>query len=308
MIEWFSTNEGFIQGALVASLLAVSVQVALRAGVLSFASIGFYGVGAYGVGYLMTVRAWGLVPSVAVILVLTLVLGLALSLVLARLRALYLAMATIAFVLLVQIMALAWDSVTGGPVGMFGIPPAMGTGSVALILVAVLAVSAATQRGAVGRAYKLLRQDEPLAGALGINVRRTHRIAFVWSSVLGALAGICQANLLTVFTPDNLGFSVIVSALTALVVGGIWHWFGPLLGAALFAWLPVWFAFIGEWRGVAEGVLTLLVLIFMPSGLAGVLALVGGRIRSSLSSASTGGGQSGGRRQDVPIGQTEVTR
>jgi branched-chain amino acid transport system permease protein len=270
MMEWFSSNEGYVQGVLVTALLAVSVQAALRAGVLSFASVGFYGVGAYGVGYLTTVRAWGVLPSFGLLLILTVSIAFVLALILSRLRALYLAMATMAFVLLIQIAALAWDSVTGGPIGMFGIPPELGTGSVTLILIAALAVSAFTQRGVTGRSFKLLRQDEALASALGVDVRRSHRIAFVWSAALGTTAGVCQANLLTVFTPENLGFPVIVSALTVLVVGGTWHWFGPVIGAALFAWLPLWFAFIGEWRGLAEGLITVVVLIFLPAGIAGL--------------------------------------
>jgi len=68
MIDWFGMNEGYIQGALVATLLAASVQAALRAGVLSFAGAGFYGVGAYGFGYLTTVRGWGTFAAIAAVL------------------------------------------------------------------------------------------------------------------------------------------------------------------------------------------------------------------------------------------------
>ena len=52
--SWFSSNEGLIQNALIAALLAYSIQVALRAGVFSFSGIGFYGIAAYAVGYLLT--------------------------------------------------------------------------------------------------------------------------------------------------------------------------------------------------------------------------------------------------------------
>ncbi|SNQ50595.1 putative Branched-chain amino acid transport system permease protein LivM (TC 3.A.1.4.1) [Frankia canadensis] len=318
MIDWFSGNEGYIQGALVAALLAASVQVALRAGVLSFASVGFYGVGAYGTGYLTATQGWGTAPAATVVVIITMVLSWLLALVLARLRALYLAMATIAFVLLVQIGALAWDSVTGGPLGLFGIPPALGTGGVALILAGVLAVNALTQRGAVGRRLLLLRKDEALASALGVNVRHQHQIAFVWSAVLGSLAGISQASLLTVFTPENLGFSVMVSALTALVVGGTWHWSGPLIGGVVFSWfLSAYLGFASDYRGVVEGALTVVVLVFLPKGLAGLFELLDpGRLRRAAAgptggpggvSAGVPGGASTGQDRPVPAQEMGVS-
>lgn len=286
MIEWFSLNEGYIQGALVATLLAASVQAALRAGVLSFAGAGFYGVGAYGFGYLTTVHGWGTFAAILVLLAATAVLSWVLALILARLRALYLAMATIAFVLLVHIAALSWDTVTGGPIGMYGIPPVLSTVSVALIVVAVLVVNAVSQHGARGRRLLVLRLDEPLAGALGNDVRRAHRVAFVWSSVIGTVAGFCQVTLLTVFTPENVGFPVVVSALTALVVGGAWHWAGPFIGAVVFAFMPVYLGAIGEWRAIVEGVLTVIVLIHLPRGIAGALVTGAGWARSRHAGAS----------------------
>ncbi|MFI5426681.1 branched-chain amino acid ABC transporter permease [Aeromicrobium sp. UC242_57] len=275
-----SSNEGYIQGALVATLLAASVQVALRAGVLSFAGAGFYGVGAYGLGYLTTTQGWGTPAAMLVLLVGTVIASWLLALVLARLRALYLAMATIAFVLLVHIAALAWDGVTGGPIGMYGIPPVLSTGSVALIVLGILVINALSQRGARGRSLLALRLDEPLAGALGIDVRRAHRAAFVWSAVIGSVAGFCQVTLLTVFTPENVGFPVVVSALTALVVGGAWHWAGPFVGAVVFAWMPVYLGAIGEWRAIVEGVLTVIVLIYLPHGIVGTVSAMSDRARA----------------------------
>lgn len=271
VFQWFSNSEGFFQGALIATLMASSVQVALRAGVLSFASVGFYGIGAYGAGFLLTKGAWPILPVVLVILAGATIVAFLLALVLARLRALYLAMATLAFVLLVHSASLALDEITGGPLGLYGIPTELGTISVAFIGALVIAINALTQRGESGRKLLLLRQDEALAGALGVDVRRTRRAAFVWSSVLGTLAGVCQANLLTVFTPENFGFGLIVSTLTALVIGGTWHWAGPIIGGLVLAWLPQWLAFAGEWREVAEGIITIVVLIFLPAGIGGVI-------------------------------------
>lgn len=271
MIEFFFVNEGTIQGALVAALLAYSLQIALRAGVFSFAGIGFYGIAAYAAGVLQTDHGWGVVAVLLVSLAGTAVLAVVLALVLARLRALYLAMATLALVLLVQTVAEGWDEVTGGALGLFGIPPLLGTVEVTLLVLAVLVPAALTQRGRTGRWLLIMRRDETLAGALGVDVLRHRTAAFTASALVGAVAGVVQANLLTVFTPENVGFGVLVSSLTVLVVGGVWHWSGPLIGAFVVAWLPLWLAEIGEWRVVVEGVATVLVVVFLPAGIAGLL-------------------------------------
>jgi branched-chain amino acid transport system permease protein len=268
--SWFSSNEALIQNALIAALLAYSVQVALRAGVFSFSGIGFYGIAAYATGYLLTKKGWATAPAVVVVLVGSGILSLLLGLVLARLRALYLAMATVAIVLLVRTAALVWDDVTGGAIGLFGVPPVFGTWTLITTVVVIALAAALTQRGATGRRLLVLRTDESLAGASGVDVRRNHLIAVVFSSVIGAVAGACHIVLLTVFTPENVGFHVLTSTLTVLVIGGTWHWAGPLIGGFIVAWLPQWLAALEEWRIVVQGVVVILMVIYLPYGVAGL--------------------------------------
>lgn len=270
VLGWFSSNETLIQNALVAALLAYSVQVALRAGVFSFAGIGFFGIAAYAVGYLLTEKGWATVPTLVAVLAATAVLSLALGLILARLRALYLAMATLALVLLVQTAAVVWDDVTGGSIGLFGVPPVFGTITVVAFVALTAAAAALSQRGATARRLLVLRTDEPLAGASGVDVRRNHLIAVVFSSMIGALAGACQIVLLTVFTPENVGFRVVETTLTVLVIGGTWHWAGPLIGGFIVALLPQWLASFDEWRIVVQGAIVIAMVVYLPAGLAGL--------------------------------------
>jgi branched-chain amino acid transport system permease protein len=269
-VSWFSSNEALIQNALIAAMLAYSVQVALRAGVFSFSGIGFYGIAAYGVGYLLGKKGWSTVPAIVVVLIGTGVLSLGLGLVLARLRALYLAMATLALVLLVRTAATVWDDVTGGSLGLFGVPPVFSTTTVALLVALTALAAALSQRGATGRRLLVLRTDESLAGASGVDVRRNHLIAVVFSSLIGALAGACHIVLLTVFTPENVGFHVLTSTLTVLVIGGTWHWAGPLIGGFIVAWLPTWLASLEEWRIVVQGAIVIAMVIYLPAGVAGL--------------------------------------
>jgi branched-chain amino acid transport system permease protein len=302
---WFSSNEALLQNAIIAALLAYSVQVALRAGVFSFAGIGFYGISAYAVGYLLTEKAWSTVPAVVAALVGTAVLSFGLSLILARLRALYLAMATLALVLLVRTAALVWDDVTGGALGLVGVPPNFGTGTVALLAGITAAAAALSQRGATGRRLLVLRTDESLAGASGVDVRRNHVVAFVFSSVIGALAGACHIVLLTVFTPENVGFGLLTSTLTVLVIGGTWHWTGPIIGALIVAWLPEWLASLNEWRIVVQGAIVIAMIIYLPSGVAGLFDTARRMVRSRRSppAALAEGGAPDGPGGRTPLRQ-----
>jgi branched-chain amino acid transport system permease protein len=278
MIDLFAANEGVIQGALVFALLAYSLQLALRAGVFSFAGFACYGIGAYGSGYLLQ-QGWNDVLAIVTVLVVVAVLSLVLAVLLTRLKSLYLAMATLALVLLVQSAALAAEPVTGGALGMYGVPSVLGTVPALVVTLLVLGGVLLTQRGRPGRRLLALRTDEALAEAMGIDVRRRQRSAFVASAVLGGVAGICQLSLVGVFTPEDVGFPVIVTTLTVLVLGGTWHWAGPIVGAVLTAFLPFWLAAVGDWRPVVEAVITVLVVIFVPGGLVSLVQRGRGALR-----------------------------
>ena len=119
--SWYGSNETLIQNILIAALLAFSVQVALRTGIFSLAGIGFYAIGSY-TAALLVKKGWSTVEAMAAATALTIVLGYALAVLLVRLRDLYLAMATFAFDLMVGVVAGNWNQVTGGALGVTGIP------------------------------------------------------------------------------------------------------------------------------------------------------------------------------------------
>ncbi len=145
LMEWFSDNETLIQAALAGAILAYSFQIAMRAGVFTLAGVGFWAIGGYTTAYLVTEREWMTAPAIGVGVLISGVIGLLLALVLGRLRSLYLAMATVAFVLLIQIVAINWEAVTGGAGGMFGIPVTVSTWQL-LVIVAVISVGAVLLR------------------------------------------------------------------------------------------------------------------------------------------------------------------
>ena len=270
---WFSENEALTQSSFAACMLAFSVMVALRAGMFSFAGVAFWAVGGYTAAVLVQ-HGWPTVAAVAAAIVLSAALSLLIGLVLGRLRAVYMAMATFALVMIVRVIAVSWESVTGGSTGLYAIPNTVTTTGVAVVAAVSAVIVALLDRGVIGRSLAAVRTDETLAAANGIDVVR-HRIAiFVLSGAFGALSGAMNALLFNTLSPDQGGFPLILDAMTMVVLGGAAAWWGPVIGAFVVIWLPEILAFTGDWRAVVQGALVVLVVVYVPGGIVAVVRRV----------------------------------
>jgi branched-chain amino acid transport system permease protein len=272
--SWYTSNETLIQNILIATLLAFSVQVALRAGIFSLAGIGFYAIGSYAAAILVK-HGMAAVIAIAIALVLSGVLSYALALLLVRLRDLYLAMATVAFDLMVGVVALNWGALTGGSLGLFAIPVAVTTGSMAITVAVVAGLLFLMEHGTMGRTLETIREDEELAQSFAVDTRRYRRLAFVVSGMLGALSGCFHALLFNSITPGDAGFELIVLALTMVIIGGFGSWVGALAGAILITWLPLKLTSFGEWWNAVYGAVMIVAATFIPGGLYGVARNLG---------------------------------
>jgi branched-chain amino acid transport system permease protein len=266
---WFSNNEALIQAALVSTLLAFSFQVALRSGVYNFGGIGCWAIGGYTTGILV-LRGWPVVPAMAVSVLAAGVVGLLLALVLGRLRALYLAMATVAFDLLIQILA-GILQITGAQNGLFGIPILLGSTTLVIAVAICGGILWTRERGSTGRMLETMRVDERLAPTVGIDISRQRINAFVLSSMLAALSGAINVLLFSTLAPAQAGFDLLVTTLMMVVIGGISSWIGPLLGAFIVTWLPDLLTFIGDWWPAVQGFIVLVMVVFAPDGIVGLL-------------------------------------
>ncbi|WP_426245877.1 branched-chain amino acid ABC transporter permease [Nocardioides sp. LHG3406-4] len=271
MTAFYDTNLVLIQGTLVAVLLALSVQIPLRFGIFSLAGVGSYGIGAYLSANLVLRYELASVPAIVLTGLVTAVVGLVLGLVIYRLAGLYLAMATIAFDLMVAVVALNGGEWTGGPVGLFGIFSDLTTGlMLAIVGICLLAVHL-TERGRLARRITVVREDTELASSVGVNVRAYRLSAFVVSGFVGGVAG--SLNTLTRYAVglQDVSFHLVIVALTMIIVGGALSWRGAVIGAILFTWLPEALAVVGDWQELVYGVVVALAGIFLPTGLYGLL-------------------------------------
>jgi branched-chain amino acid transport system permease protein len=267
---WFLSHQILVQSTFISLLLALSVQVPLRAGVFSFAGIGSYAIGAYTAAILTIRMQLAPVLAIGAGVVLAAVAGYLLALLVARLSGLYLGMATIAFALFLGVLATNGGDLTGGATGLYGAISTLTTAHVIVITVVIVLLLAAYERGAFGRRIDAVREDPQLAVSLGVDVNRVRRRVFVVSGALGACAGGMNTLLRTTVSPETVGFHLVVTALTMIIVGGALSWAGAAIGAVIFTWLPTVLQFVGEWQLLVYGIVVAIAAVYVPNGLLGL--------------------------------------
>jgi branched-chain amino acid transport system permease protein len=271
MINFLYTYQSLFDHILVYSLFAMSQYVVLRAGVFSLGSAGFAALGAYATALLITKAGWNPVLAIAAGTVIGTAASALLALPLARLRGVFQAVATLAFVQIVLSATQNWVSLTNGALGVNGIPHAAGTASLAAVVAVVTLLLVLMGRYSLGRALDVIREDETVAVSLGISVPHYHRIAFVLSGALAGLSGSLHAVSSYAITPGDYGFSLLVAGLAMVVLGGRTTVWGALVGAVVLTSLPELFRVFADYRNVVQGILLMLVIVYLPRGVADTL-------------------------------------
>jgi branched-chain amino acid transport system permease protein len=280
LLDFFLLNAGF----------ALSQYIVLRAGVFSIATVGIVSVGAYFAAILTKgygLSIWQAAPLAAVT---GLGVGLLLSIPLARLRGPYQAIATLAFVQIVAAVALYAEPLTGGAMGMNDIPKQVSTVGLLLSLGAVLYVLASISRSRIGSTFDALRQDEAVVGSLGISITFHHALAFALSGAIAGLFGALQAGYTYSIEPHQYGFVMLTMTLAAVILGGRRSIWGPIAGAAMMTFLPEIARPLAENRLLLNGLLLIIVIIFLPRGIVdGLITLVRRSRNSRVAKIATQG-------------------
>jgi len=253
-------------------ILAYSQYVALRAGLFSLATAGFASAGGYAGAYLLKTAHWDAFSSGLVATLFGIATGLFLSLPLARLRGAFQAIATIGFVQIMVSLTLYASPITGGALGLNGIPKAATTIPLVAILIAIITLLATINRSGIGRAFDAIRQDYTVAGSLGISIKTYFRYTFALSGGLGALGGCLLAFNTYSIQPEVFGFPLLVSAIAAVILGGRASVAGPMVGTVFLMVLPEVARPLADERLLVQGVLLILVIIYLPQGIVDSLA------------------------------------
>jgi branched-chain amino acid transport system permease protein len=253
------------------ALLALSLYVTLSAGQLSLGNAAFAGIGGYTAGILSMYCGVPYLFSLAAGAMLSGLIGLVLGLPVLRLRGVFLAIATLSFGEVVRIAAVNLR-ITGGAEGLVGIPNKTKIWVIYMFVICVAYFIAKLRQSKAGWSFESIREDETAAATMGINTTYYKTLAFVIGAAIAGLAGGLYAHLNYIITPGEFGFTAAVNILIYNIVGGTRIWYGPILGAALLTALPEILRGIGVTAGpirlFVNGLILLLVILFLPNGLA----------------------------------------
>jgi branched-chain amino acid transport system permease protein len=266
------------------------------AGLLDLGYVAFYAVGAYSYALLAQNFGWSFWICLPFAGLLAACWGVILGFPVLRLRGDYLAIVTLAFGEIIRLVLLNWQSFTGGPNGISGIPrPSFfgipftadekgfaatfgleftPTHRIVFLYYVILALALLTnwvtlrlRRLPVGRAWEALREDEIACRSLGINTTTTKLTAFAMGAMFGGIAGSFFATRQGFISPESFTFSESALVLAIVVLGGM----GSQLGVAVaaFAMLGAFELFreFAQYRMLVFGIAMVLIMIWRPRGL-----------------------------------------
>ena len=287
VVPWLLPNQYLVHVVVLAGLyviLAVGLNLVMGyANQVSLGHAGFYGLGAY-VSAVLSVR-YGLSPwlGMPIAAVATGALAYVVGIPTLRLTSYYLGMATLGIGVVLQLAFVQLHGITGGSSGLAGILPwdlgplRFSTSTQHYYLVWAFAglalwVARNLVNSRVGRVLRALGESEAAAEAMGVDTAAEKRRVFVLSAVYASVAGSLYAHYITVISPEIYSFLFSVVLVLMVAIGGIGLYWGAGVGAVLLTILPEALRKFGDWEVPLYGLALIVVILFLPRGIAGLFA------------------------------------
>jgi branched-chain amino acid transport system permease protein len=268
--------------ALCMAMFAIALNLLVGyTGLLSFGHAMFLGVAAYFSGY--AAKIWGLPPEAAIVggVAIATLLGFFTGVIAIRRKGIYFAMTTLALSQLVYFVCTQYPEITGGEDGLQAVPRGrlfgfidlhsqMATYYVVLaIFLAALLFVRRVIHSPFGDVLKAIRENEPRAISLGYKTDRYKLLAFVLSAGIAGLAGATQAIAFQFATLSNVHWSMSGDAVLMVLMGGLGTILGPVAGAFVLVAMHYFFASLGQWVNVLQGLIFILCVLIFRRGLVG---------------------------------------
>jgi branched-chain amino acid transport system permease protein len=258
--------------------LAISWDMLLRSGQISFGIAGLFGLGSYASA--LAVLRGGMSPELSILFAAAFagVMAFALGFMVLRLRAMYFSITTLALMEIFRIVMHNLHDFSGGPEGVV-LPEVIFGGNASALywlclggLFVTIGVSWYFEKSKMHLALTAIRNDETSARSSGVDIFKYLLIAFVVTSTLQGMMGAIQVQSYGFTTPDtafDANFTLLPLAMALL--GGIHSTIGPMAGAVLLGVASEWLKLkIPYGHLVVYGVIIILVILFMPQGLFGL--------------------------------------
>ena len=270
----------------IASLMAVAFNLLLgTTGLLSFGQAAFFGVGAYTVGLLLTKGGFETLPALALAPVVAAVVAGIIGFFCVRLSGVHFAMLTLAFGQLIFTVVYKWYGLTGGDNGIQGIPvkpiPLGGLGTADLgstqamyyFVLVVVGLSVELLRrfraSPFGATLKAIRENGQRASFLGVNIHLYQWTAFVVVGAFTGLAGGLFAMMEKAISPEIIHWSKSAEPVFMTIIGGIYTFAGPAVGAVVYVILNSYLVAWTEKWALVLGLVLLTLVLLLPGGVVG---------------------------------------
>lgn len=258
---------------------AVSLNLILRANLLSFAHAGFMGIGAYtstllvmkvGVPYIIAFPLAGVAAAIV-----SLVFGP----IILRLKGVYFVLTSFLLGEVIRLVIVTWQSLTEGANGIYDIPPPVifsFTFDTKLsiyyfsMVIAFLfcAVCISLTKAEFGRVLNTINEDEVLAECTGVNTFKYKVSAFAIGAFMVGIGGSIFAHYARYISPLDFTWMLGLDFIAYNVVGGIFYLVGPIIGTIILMPLPEFLRHTVEYQWIIYSIIVILMVRFMPEGLA----------------------------------------
>lgn len=276
---------------MILALFAVSLNVLIGySGNVSFGHAAYFAIGGYTNAILLTTYGLPLIVAMPAAILLSMVAAMFVAWFCTRLTDIYFAMLTLAFAMLVWAVAFKWRSVTHGDDGFVGVTiPEFLQGRepmyyFTLVIVTIsIAVLWLICHSAFGKVLVAVRENRTRAGFVGVDTRMMRWTAFVVAGTFAGIAGSLFAMFKLGVYVENAFWTQSAQVLIMTLLGGMYSFFGPIIGAAVLYILEVFTNSYTEYWPTVMGGILLVILMFLPEGIVGLAQ----KVRSKLS--GTGG-------------------
>ena len=271
-----------------------------QCGIVSLAQSGFYGIGAYAAAYCTT--AFGLPVPVGIVagMVVSGAIAAAVGIPVLRLSGHFLALATLALAIIAHVLFLELDWLTGGTLGIGGIPHIAIFGltfstpfrfyylvwpcAFALIVFYTLLLHSRT-----GIALRAMRDAPAAAAVAGIPIASLKVRIFVLSAAVGSFAGSLFAHYVSFISVDSFAIDKAISFLLIAVLGGVRSIPGTIAGALFVTVAPNYLSRLGDIHPILFALALIVAVIFLPGGFGGLMASAWRRLMIGARPPSMGG-------------------